>query len=164
MGGHRATLADWELHLNTVFPEVRLKRTLEVRGADSLPSPLICALPALWTGILYDAQAMDEADEMTASYGYDELEALRPAIAVQGLAAPFRGATLAPLAEELLAIASGGLERRARLNRNGKDERVHLAKLATLVEKGRSPADELVDGLEGSGADLRREILARARV
>ena len=162
--GHRPNLKDWETHLNTLFPEVRLKRTLEVRGADSLPASLTCALPALWTGILYDARALDAADELSASFTAAELEALRPELAEKALRATFRGAPLADLAGRLVDIASGGLERRARLNKNGQDERVHLAKLAALVGKGWSPADALVEGLGNTDADLRQEILARARI
>src|SRR5262249_11434890 len=141
--GERPTQADWQTHLNTLFPEVRLKRTLEVRGADSLPANLTCALPALWTGILYDARALDEADELTRSFTFAELDAVRPHIAEKALGAAFRGKPLAALAERVLSIAEGGLERRARLNRSGKDERVHLARLRALVEKGWSPSDAL---------------------
>lgn len=162
--GHRPNLKDWETHLNTIFPEVRLKRTLEIRGADSLPASLICALPALWTGILYDERALAQAEELTASYTAAELEALRPHIGEKALQATFQGAPLADLAERVLDIASGGLERRARLNKNGKDERVHLTKIIALVEKGWCPADALVDGLGNGDEDLRREILARTRI
>ncbi|MDC0747193.1 glutamate--cysteine ligase [Polyangium mundeleinium] len=159
---HRATSTDWQTHLNTLFPEVRLKRTIEVRGADSQSAALTCALPALWTGILYDDRALDEAEALTESFTYAELEALRPAIAEKALGATFRGERLAALAERVLVIAEGGLARRARM-RNGKDERVHLARLGSLVEKGQCPADALVEGLE-AGSDLRREILVRARI
>jgi glutamate--cysteine ligase len=162
--GIRPVRSDWETHLNTLFPEVRLKRTIEVRGADSLPANLICALPALWTGILYDDRALDEADELSASFTFDELEAVRPDIGKLALGATFRGKPLASLAERLLEIASGGLERRGRLNRTGKDERVHLSRLAALVEKGQAPADALTEGLSNGDGDLRREILARARI
>lgn len=162
--GHRATRDDWQTHLNTLFPEVRLKRTLEVRGADSLPAKLVCALPALWTGILYDARALDEADALSESFRYDELEALRPAIAERALRATFRGKPLAAIAEQLVAIAAGGLERRARLNKSGKDERVHLERIGALVEKGQSPADVLVEGLSNDDPDLRSKIIQRARV
>jgi glutamate--cysteine ligase len=162
--GERPTQKDWETHLNTLFPEVRLKRTLEVRGGDSLPATLIAALPALWTGLLYDGKALDQADELTRDFSFAELSALRPAIADKALAATWRGAPLARLAEQVVDIASGGLERRAKLNKHGRDERVHLAKLAALVEKGQCPADALVDGLRNDDADLRREILARARI
>jgi glutamate--cysteine ligase len=162
--GHRPTLKDWETHLNTLFPEVRLKRTIEVRGADSLPAALFCALPALWTGILYDDRALDAAEELSASFTFAELEALRPEIAQHALHATFRGAPLADLAARLVDIANGGLERRARLNKNGQDERIHLAKLAALVEKGSCPADVLIEGLDDTDADLCHEILARARI
>lgn len=162
--GIRPVRSDWETHLNTLFPEVRLKRTIEVRGADSLPANLICALPALWTGIFYDARALDEADELSASFTFDELEAVRPDISKLALGATFRGKPLASLAERLIDIASGGLERRGHLNRNGKDERVHLSRLSALVEKGHSPADALMEGLANGDGDLRREILARARI
>lgn len=162
--GIRPVRGDWETHLNTLFPEVRLKRTIEVRGADSLPANLICALPALWTGILYDDRALDEADDLSASFTYDELSALRPDIGKLALKATFRGKPLATLAERLIEIASGGLERRAQTNRSGKDERIHLTRLSALVEKGHAPADALVEGLSNSDADLRREILARATI
>jgi glutamate--cysteine ligase len=163
-GGHHATLKDWETHINTLFPEVRLKRTIEVRSADSLPANLVCALPALWTGILYDARALDEAEELSASFTAAELEAVRPAIGEQALLATFRGAPLADLAARVVDIAAGGLARRARLNKNGEDERIHLTKLIALVDKGWCPADALVEGLGNTDADLRQEILARARI
>ena len=162
--GHRATRGDWETHLNTLFPEVRLKRTLEVRGADSLPANLVCALPALWTGIFYDARALDEADALSESFTYDELEALRPAIADQALAATFRGKPLAALAERVLDIAAGGLSRRARLNKSGKDESVHLERLSGLVSRGMSPADALLEQYGDGGPDPRRRILDLARI
>jgi glutamate--cysteine ligase len=162
--GERPTLKDWETHLNTLFPEVRLKRTIEVRSADSLPASLICALPAVWTGILYDKKALDEADELTRDFTFAELEAVRPALVDRALGATFRGAPLADLAERVLDIASGGLQRRARLNKNGKDESLHLAKITSLVEKGYCPADALIEGLPSEGAELRREVLARARI
>lgn len=162
--GEEPTLKDWETHLNTLFPEVRLKRTIEVRGADSLPASLICALPALWTGLLYDPKALDEVDELVRDYTFAELDAIRPTIADKALATEFRGAPLLRVAERVLEIASGGLERRARLNKNGKDERVHLAKLAALIEKGQCPADALVEGLPDDDEARRREILARARI
>jgi glutamate--cysteine ligase len=162
--GVRPTLADWETHLNTLFPEVRLKRTLEVRGADSLPATLTCALPAVWTGVLYDARALDEADELSASWTHAELSELRPAIADRALRASFRGRPLAEVADRVLGIAAGGLSRRARLNKAGKSEGVHLERIGALVQKGWSPADALVDGLAEGDGDLRHEMLARARI
>jgi glutamate--cysteine ligase len=162
--GHRPTHKDWETHINTLFPEVRLKRTIEVRGGDSLPAALFCALPALWTGLLYDEKALSAAEELTASYTAAELQALRPAIAEKALGATFRGAPLADVAQRVVDIAQGGLARRARLNKGGQDERIHLAKIAALVEKGSCPADALVEGLANGDPDLRKEILARAKI
>jgi glutamate--cysteine ligase len=158
--GHRATLNDWQTHLNTLFPEVRLKKTIEVRGADAQGARLACALPAVWTGIYYDAKALAEADAMTADWTHDEVTQTRKEVWQKGLQARFRGRPIVPLAEKLLAIAEGGLERRARLSPSGKDERVHLTRLKELVAAGQTPADKLLDGLDRV-RDVRGEILAR---
>jgi glutamate--cysteine ligase len=146
--GHSATLEDWKLHLNTLFPEVRLKKTIEIRGGDAQATPMKCALPALWTGILYDSRALAEAEALVSDWTHDEVEALRTDVWKEGLRAPFRGAPLAAVAERVVAIADGGLERRAILNEGGKDERVHLDRLRKLVSQGRSPADALLDGMD----------------
>jgi glutamate--cysteine ligase len=159
--GHRATLADWQTHLNTLFPEVRLKKTIEIRGADAQGTKTRCALPALWTGLYYDAKALGEADALTRDFTHDELTKIRPDIARLGVRATFRGKPLAALAERVLEIAEGGLERRARKRADGADERIHLAELKKLVSKGLSPADAMLDGIE-SAKDLRREVMARA--
>lgn len=163
-GGEQATFGDWETHLNTVFPEVRLKKTLEVRGADSLPAHLTCALPAFWTGILYDEKAFDEAEALMEGVSHEELVALRPSVSKDALDAVFRGERLAVAANKLVEIAAGGLSRRGRLNRNGKDEREHLNGIAALVEKGQCPADVLLAAIEDPSADLVPQILTRARM
>jgi glutamate--cysteine ligase len=162
--GQRATMIDWETHCNTVFPEVRLKRTIEVRGADSLPADLACALPALWTGIFYDDKALAQADDLSRDYTYEEVLALRQEIPEKALGARFRGKPLADVAQKLLEIAKGGLERRARLSRDGKDERVHLARLEALVAKGHCPADVLLLGLDEGAGDFTAEMLRRAKI
>src|SRR5882724_11228230 len=131
--GHVADGHDWEMHLNTLFPEVRLKNTIEVRGADSQSKAIAPALPALWTGIFYDAVALDEADALSESFSYAEMEALRSPIAALGLAAPFRGKRVAEIAQSMMTIAKGGLARRKRLSKEGRDETVHLVALASLV-------------------------------
>jgi glutamate--cysteine ligase len=161
--GHRATRADWRLHLNTLFPEARLKSTLEVRSADSLPLRLACGVPALFTGILYDARALSDATELALSLDLEAVERSRPALVRDGLAANIGGRSARELAQSVIEIASGGLERRARLNADGRDERVFLEPLAELVNSGRSPADLLTDGLERA-SDLRAEILRRCRI
>ncbi len=161
--GHRATASDWQTHLNTLFPEVRLKKTIEVRGADAQGARLACALPALYTGIFYDDKALSEAEALTADFTFAEVEAARTQVWEKGLGASFRGATLQPLAERVLEIAEGGLARRAQLSSAGKDERVHLVRLKELVAKGQTPADALLEGLEKVGeGDLTREIIKRA--
>ena len=138
---------------------------IEVRGADSLPASLVCALPALWTGHPLRRARARRGRGAHAPRSRPPSSRPPPRHRRSGaLAATFRGAPLADLAERLVDIAAGGLERRARLNKDGKDERIHLAKLAALVEKGRCPADALVEGLGNSDADLRQEILARARI
>lgn len=145
--GHRATFADWESHINTLFPEVRLKRTLEIRGADAQGAALLTALPALWTGVLYDERALSEAEALCADFTHDELLEARRQIPTLALQTPFRGKTLVAVAERLVDIASGGLERRGCMGPGG-DERVLLAGLEALVSRGRCPADDLLDGLD----------------
>jgi len=155
---------DWEMHLNTLFPEVRLKQTIEVRGADSVQRDFVCALPALWTGIFYDETALAEAEELSATWSFAELEELRPSIVREALRAEFRGVRLADLAQRLLAIAAAGLERRGRLNKRGQDERVHLEPIMRLAEHARCPADVLLDGLHGSVSEVRAAVIHRGRL
>jgi glutamate--cysteine ligase len=162
--GESPDLHDWELHLNTLFPEVRLKHTIEVRDVDSQTPPLAPALPALWTGILYDAAAFDEAEAFSETFTYDEMQALRPEMAKLGLKTPFRGKPLADAAARLLSIAKGGLARRNRLSPDGRDETVHLAALSTLVEHGLCPADELSENLPSEPSAFRAEVIRRTRL
>jgi glutamate--cysteine ligase len=163
--GHKPNHDDWKTHLNTLFPEVRLKKTIEVRGADAQSTDLKCALPALWTGIFYDDRALADAEALVDGWTHDEAEALRPRVCREALRATFRGAPLAALAERVVAIAEGGLERRARLGGTrgaaGKDERVHLARLRKLAGEGKCPADVLLEGLDKE-KDPARAILERA--
>ncbi len=157
---HVALLSDWQMHLNTLFPEVRLKKTLEVRGADAQTQAMACALPALWTGILYDDRALAEADALTSDWTHAEVHQSRSHVWEQGIRGPFRGGTLVKIAERVLEIAEGGLERRGIKTKDGKnDERVHLARLRELVTHGECPADRLLSQIKG---DPRKEILERA--
>lgn len=109
--GERATLGDFDRHLTTLFPDVRLKRFLEVRGADSVPQGLLCALPALWKGILYDDGARDAAWRLAAAWSQEEREAAMDAVARSGLSARVAGRPVLELARELVEIASEGLRR-----------------------------------------------------
>ncbi len=159
--GHRAVMSDYTTHLNTLFPEVRLKKTLEVRGADAQNEALTPALAALYTGLWYDAAALAETVELVRDFTYEETRALREHVPTLALDAPFRGKTLRPLAERVLSIAKGGLERRAR-RVGGHDETLQLAPLAALVEKGESPADALLRDLPKNEAELPAAIVARS--
>lgn len=147
--GHTATSEDWTTHLNTLFPEVRLKRTIEIRSADVQSVDMACALPALWTGIFYDDRALAEAEALVDGWTYDEVEELRRRAWRDGLRSPFRGRPLVEVAQQLITIAEGGLQRRAILDREGdRDERVHLSRLRQLVGSGRTPADALLEGMD----------------
>lgn len=164
--GHRPTVADWLTHLNTLFPEVRLKKTIEVRGADAQGKATRCALPALWTGIYYDEKALNEAEALVSAWTYEEVNAARARVFESGLRTPFRGATFQKPAEALLDIAKGGLARRARLDPKGRDESKHLENLRALVALGKCPADALLEEVRGAkdfkAAVMRATVLATA--
>ncbi|HYJ58051.1 MAG TPA: glutamate-cysteine ligase family protein, partial [Methyloceanibacter sp.] len=147
--GELPTLDDWADHLTTLFPDVRLKRFLEMRGADAGSFAQILALPALWAGLLYDQQALDGASALTEDWTVQELQALRDRVPRLGLNTPFRGRTLREVGREMVDLALGGLRRRARLDRRGEDERKALAPLVETVEEGRSPADRLLADYHG---------------
>jgi glutamate--cysteine ligase len=162
--GERATFGDWKMHLNTLFPEARLKSTLEVRSSDSLPARLGCAVPALFTGILYDEQALSEADELVRSIELDTLQKARPALVKDGLAAKIGDRPMQALAERVLEIANGGLSRRNLLNAQGQDERVHLELLTSLVQSGKTPADAMIEGLDADSTPSIADVIARAHL
>jgi glutamate--cysteine ligase len=141
--GHRALQSDWQTHINTLFPEVRLKRTIEVRSADSQNLKFAPALSALWAGIFYDKQALDAADQRTEAFRAPDLLELRNHVWRDGLGARFLGAPLTALAQDIVEIARGGLQRRKRLDAQGRDESVYLDVLAEAWKQGLSPADLL---------------------
>ena len=147
--GVRPTLNDWADHLTTLFPDVRLKRFLEMRGADAGSFAALWALPALWTGLLYDSQALDAAVALTRDWSEDERQGLRDAVPRLGLNTLFRGRTLRDIGREVVDLAQGGLKRRARLDRSGEDEAKALAPLVEIVEQGRSSADRLLADFAG---------------
>lgn len=161
--GTHATKEDWVTHVNTLFPEVRLKRTLEMRGGDSLPTDLTPALPALWKGLLYDDVALAQAERVAHRYGFAEAQAARPEIADRALRARIGSHEVGVLASELVAIANGGLERLANRDEHGNDERIHLAPLAALVARGESPADAVLAKIDAS-LPLVPQLLEHARL
>jgi len=141
--GTYPTLDDWEQHLSTVFPEVRMKKFLEMRGADTGPFKSVCALPAFWVGLLYDDQAQQEALGLIADWTAEERSALKQGVKTAGLRAPFRDGTVQDVALEALRIAEGGLKRR------GTGEEVFLKNLKALAESGDTPADILLSRFNG---------------
>jgi len=139
--GALPTLRDWSDHLTTAFPEVRMKKFLEMRGADSGPWNRICALPAFWVGLLYDDAALDAAWDLVKDFSLQERHALRDGVPKQALKLPFRGGSVRDLAREAVKIAIGGLQRRARLNSKGVDESGFLDALVEIVEANETPAE-----------------------
>ena len=154
--GTHATMKDFADHLTTAFPEVRLKQYLEMRGADGGPWNRLCALPALWVGLLYDDEALDAAWNLVKDFTRDERHALRDGVPKQALKLPFRHGSVRDLARETLKIAAHGLKRRARLNKHGADESLFLEPLVEIVEANQTPAErklELFHGAWGGSVD-----------
>lgn len=145
----RPTLADWSDHLTTLFPEVRLKQFLEMRGADGGRWRRICALPALWVGLLYDDEALEEAWQFTKSWTTNERQELRAAVPRLALETPFRKTSVGAVALRILNIAKGGLRRRKRVNKKGQDETIYLEPLYELVHDKKTVADEILEKYYG---------------
>src|SRR5580693_6730231 len=152
MPGATATISDWSNHLSTTFPEVRLKRYLEMRGADSGPLPNLLALPAFWVGILYDDSSLDAAWDLVKHWSAGERQKLRDDVPKLGLAGKIRGHTVFEIAGELLALARGGLLHRRHLDANGQDETHYLEILEDRLDRGTTPAQELLDKFNGPWA------------
>ncbi len=149
--GEKPTLDDWTDHLSTAFPEVRLKTFLEMRGADGGPWNRICALPALWVGLLYDQDALDAAWDLVKDWTIDERQALRDAVPKLALNAPIAGGgKLREIAGEVLDIAGAGLSARARFNRAGDNETGFLDPLREIVRSGKVPAEVLLERYNGA--------------
>jgi len=157
--GEVPTLSDWADHLTTIFPEARIKKYIEMRGADGGPWRRLCALPALWVGLTYDQTALDAAWELARGWDAQTREALRVAASVDGLQARVGSIRMLDLAREVVAIAEAGLKARARPGAGGMlpDETHFLNALKDSVESGRTPADELLEKYHGEwGGDLTR--------
>lgn len=147
--GERPTIDDWSDHLTTLFPEVRLKRFLEMRGADGGRWRTITALSAFWTGLLYDTAALEAAWAMVRSWSAEERETLRNDVPRLGLKTPFRATTVNELARDALRIARMGLKSRAFINAKSQDETIYLAPLDTIAGTGQTMADELLARYHG---------------
>ncbi len=140
--GEHPTMSDWSDHMTTAFPEVRMKKFLEMRGADGGPWNRLCALPAFWVGLLYDDAALDAAWDLVRDFSHAERHALRDGVPRHGLKLPFRSATVRELAIEALRIAEAGLRRRARLGPEGGDEAVFIEPLIELALANTTPAEQ----------------------
>jgi glutamate--cysteine ligase len=147
--GERATLSDWANHLTTIFPEVRLKRYLEMRGSDSARWPRMTALPAYWVGLLYDDDTLAAAWDLVKDWTAEERQKLRDDVPRLGLKAQIRGRSVHDLARETLTLARKGLAKRERLDAQGRDETGYLAPLDEIVERGRTAAELLLEKYHG---------------
>ena len=159
--GQRATLADWDLHLTTLFPEVRLKRFIEVRGADVVSADLICSLPALWKGLLYDAAACAAAWQLVAGWSLAEREAALPAVARRGLAADVAGRPVLELARELVEISDAGLGRLS--DESSPDERPFLDALRAQLALGKSPGEVTLERWRGEWGKSADRLIEHTR-
>jgi glutamate--cysteine ligase len=142
--GELATMSDWKNHLSTLFPEVRLKNYLEMRGADGGPWRRICALPAFWVGLMYDQASLDGAWDIVKTWTAEERQTLRDAVPSTALNTPFRNRTVRDIARDVLALAREGLTRRHRLNSEGLDETIFLSSLEEIVATGMTPAEVML--------------------
>jgi glutamate--cysteine ligase len=145
-------VGDWEDQLTLPFPEVRLKRFIEMRGADGGPWRSLCALPALWVGLIYNQTALDAAWDLCRDWTNEEREYLRVETPKSALDTPFRKGTVLDIARQVIAIAETGLKNRARENGIGEDETIFLAELREIAESGKTRAQELLEAYEGRWA------------
>jgi glutamate--cysteine ligase len=147
--GERATISDWSNHLSTTFPEVRLKRYLEMRGADSGTLPNLLAVSAFWVGLLYDDVSLDAAWDLVKNWTAEERQNLRDAVPKQALAATIGGRKLLDIAGEVVTLARSGLARRKCLDAAGRDETRYLEVIEERIARGTTPAQELLEKYHG---------------
>lgn len=146
--GHQPTIKDWEDHLTTAFPEVRLKRFLEMRGADGGPWNSLCALPALWAGLLYHQPSLDAAWAIASSWSIEERQELRRDAARLGMKAHIRSRSVQEIALEVLELARAGLNARNRLDGAGENESGFLTFLQEIAVSGKAPAERKLEKFE----------------
>ena len=158
--GERPTIKDWHNHLTTLYPDIRLKNFLEMRGADTVSQEGLCAAPAFWTGLLYDERAMTQAEAIVSGWGRKERRTLHAAVRTGGLRASFLGKPLAEVAGCILDICKGGLQRRARKDAKGKDESCFLRPLEKSVACAQTPAQKLLELWKGAWRQDIRHVFA----
>jgi len=160
---HRPTVRDWDMHLTTLFPDVRLKRIIEVRGADTVPRAHICALPAVWKGLLYDADALDGTLSLLSDVSTEALDVGQLDVARRGLRAEMGKHKVLDLARELVALADGGLGRIHADGFSTADERGFLDPLREQVEKGMSPGEEIAQRWKDEWNGDRQKLIEATR-
>jgi glutamate--cysteine ligase len=158
-----ALLADWALHLTTLFPEVRLKRVIEIRDHDAVQAGLVCGLPAFWKGLLYDEAALDAGLARVRSWTHAQVHALHAEVARAGLGAQAPDAPVLEVARELLSFAREGLRRQAVRDAAGRDETLHLEPLEAILERGTSPAREVLRRWNGPWQGALAELIEYAK-
>ncbi|VAV87125.1 Glutamate--cysteine ligase [hydrothermal vent metagenome] len=150
--GEKPVLGDWEDHLSTLFPEVRLKQFLEMRGADGGPWSRLCALSAFWTGLYYHQPSLDAAWDLVKDWNAAEREGLRRTAPTIGLRAPFRNTNLQAIAKQVLALSHQGLSARQQQNSYGENESLFLAEMEQIAQTGITPAEQLLKKYHGEWA------------
>ena len=145
LDSYNLTIQDWITHLSTIFTEVRIKSYMELRGTDAGKWEMICALPAFWTGILYDQLNLDELWHTTKNWSESDVLSLYQDVCHKGLQSNFMNKPVYEYGKELISLAIKGLQRRGYLNSEGKDESIHLEELKKIVDSQKNPADLLID-------------------
>lgn len=155
--GQLPTLSDWADHLTTIFPEARIKQYMEVRGADGGPWDRICALPALWVGLFYNQSSLDAAWDIAKGWSSQDMEVLRRDVARLGFRAEIGGRSVLEIAREVVDLAKLGLAARSNLDSAGVDEVHFLATLQDSLERGKTPAEDLLEAFHGEWqGDIKR--------
>ena len=148
--GEYATMSDWEEHVSVAFPDVRLKRYIEMRGADAGTLFGLCGLPAIWVGLLYDKVVLEDVYRMVYDWEYDEVDDLASRVSFEGMKAEFRNRKVKEWLEDVVSFAKEGLRRRSMLDRNNEDERIYLTYIESMVKEGRCPAEVVLDSYYNS--------------
>ena len=156
-------LRDWDTHLTTLFPDVRLKRIIEVRGADAVPRELTCALPTIWKGIFYDDAAREATWRLLCGTTMEELDTAQLDVARRGLRAEMAGRAMLDLARELVAISAEGLRRMAEAGETDRDERSFLDPLHAQIERGISPGEAIAESWRGEWGRNRQRLIEATR-
>ena len=143
--GERPTLKDWEDHISTIFTEVRLKKFIEVRGADAGSWSRTCALPAFWVGILYDQDCLEAAEKICKNWNFNDIKNLSQEVSVSGLNTRIKNSNLLDLSKEFIAISKEGLRKRGIRDSAGQDETGYVGVLEEIVTLGKTPAETMID-------------------